>query len=473
VTFAKGPTPKNPDHTDAANAERLIAACGKNIRFCSDWGKWVSWDGRRWNILPDEREIACRFLDTINKYIKNAESMADHNFGTSSKATNKVKAAIYLASASRRLTVRADQFDRDPWIINLQNGTLDLRSGEFFAHDRVRLCTKMATVSYDPEAICPRWIDFLTKAMNGDLNLVNMLQRIAGYCLTGDVSEQALFFFYGEGRNGKSTFLSVMQTILGEYSQMAPRGLLESDRSNDHDTRIAGLYRARLVIGSEVESGKHIAESLVKDLTGGERIRARRMREDYWEFFPTHKIILAGNHRPLVLGDDLGFWRRMKLVPWQRIIRDDEVDIDFKEKLLEEIDGIFHWAAQGAYQWIHDGLRLRTDLVAEATDAYRQEQKQLREMPDILMEFCLEELMFEPYTPGGVKNFAYWCTTEGIYRRYCAWSEQKKYITFKPVELSKHLRKEMGVSTHIKWDPKTGKAARIWVGVQLRPDEAN
>jgi P4 family phage/plasmid primase-like protien len=470
VTLARSPAVKSPSHTDAANAERLIASCGNSIRYCSDWGKWVSWNGRKWNVLPDEKEIACRFLDTINEYIENAETPSDRNFGISSKSAQKVKAALYLASASRRLTVRADQFDRDPWIINVQNGSLNLKTGELTSHERAYLCTKMAAVKYDPESICPLWIQFLTTAMNGNLDLVNMLQRIAGYCMTGDVSEQALFFFFGEGRNGKSTFLSTMQTILGEYSQMAPRGLLESDRSNDHDTRIARLYRARLVIGSEVEAGKHIAESLVKDLTGGERIAARRMREDYWEFDPTHKIVLAGNHQPVVVGDDLGFWRRMKLIPWTRIISDEEVDIDFKSKLLAEMDGIFHWAAQGAYQWATDGLGLRTELVAHATDSYRKEQRDIRDMSEIFMKFCVHELMFEAYVPGS-RQFSFWCTTEGLYRRYCAWSKANDHVVFKQGDLTKFLRKEMNASTQVKWDKSTGRSARVWVGVQIRPDE--
>jgi putative DNA primase/helicase len=204
--------------------------------------------------------------------------------------------------------------------------------------------------------------------------MINMLQRIAGYSLTGDVSEQCLFFFYGDGSNGKSTFLSTLQKILGDYAQPAPRGLLESDRNNDHDTRLAYLYRARLVVCSEVESGKHIAEALVKDLTGGERISARRMREDPWSFDPTAKIIVAGNHKPIVAGQDHGFWRRMKLIPWTITITEEQKDLELLKKLEAEYKGILNWAVMGCVAWKTDGSKLRTDLIEKFVTEYKEEQ---------------------------------------------------------------------------------------------------
>ena len=214
----------------------------------------------------------------------------------------------------------------------------------------------MPPVKYDEKAVCPTWNRFLKKVTNNDRGLMEYLQRVVGYALTGEVNEHVLFFFYGGGRNGKSTFLNTISAMLGEYAFAAPRGLLFKQQGSQHDTRFTTLHGCRFVTCSEIEEGQMFDEALTKDLTGGDPISARRMREDHWEFIPTHKLFMAGNHKPTVRGADEGIWRRIRLVPWLVQITEKEKDVNLKKRLLKELPGILRWAVQGCLAWQKRGL---------------------------------------------------------------------------------------------------------------------
>lgn len=450
----------NPDFTDLANARKFLLQHGNDLKYCSEWGKWLSWTGNRWAIMSDDKDPLNRAATTVQIMLRDARAVSDSSsvkWAVESHSASRIKAMVSLASTSHRVSVNSSDFDNNQWIINVQNGVIDLRSGELREHTRDLLSTKIAGTSFHPDAICPNWMKFLEFAMNGDWSMVNMLQRIIGYSLTGDISEQVLFFFYGSGRNGKSTFLSVLSSMLGDYCQPAPRGLLESDHNNDHDTRIASLYRARLVLGSEVEAGKHLAEAMIKDLTGGERIAARRMREDYWYFDPTHKIIISGNHKPRVTGTDFGFWRRMKLIPWTRVVKDDEVDPELKDKLMKELPGILNWAVQGCWQWKNDGMGLRTDLVEKATKEYQNEQNELARMPENFKEFCQSNLEF---------NLSYRLPKQSLWEAYEQWSNLNKKPIVDHKILYKYLREEKHITDTMIRDGDD--VVRGWNGVKLK-----
>lgn len=397
---------RRSEHTDVGNAERFITLHGQDFKYCAEWEKWLAWDGRKWVLCANDAEAIASGISTVRAMLREANVISSRSpesaWATKCHDIGRIKSMIHLASRDPRLAVSHNELDGNNSIINVENGIVNLHTGELMVHDRSYLCTKMANVSYDPAAICPRWIQFLETSMQ-DPDMINMLQRIAGYSMTGSVSEQCLFFFYGGGSNGKTTFLSTLQKILGDYAHPAPRGLLESDRNNDHDTRLAYLYRARLVVCSEVESGKHIAEALVKDLTGGERISARRMREDPWSFDPTAKIIVAGNHKPVVAGQDHGFWRRMKLIPWTITIEESQKDPDLLQKLEAEYTGIFNWAVMGCVAWKTDGSGLRTNLVDHHVQEYKSEQLNDQKVSGLhffevssdFEKFCEEKLDFD------------------------------------------------------------------------------
>ena len=464
----KGPAILDPRFTDVANAKRFISSHGEDFRYCPDWGKWLSWDGMRWFVCPDDSLAVTKTILTLMNLRKTAIAKGDinlANWATVSQASARVHAAVTLASKSPSVSAGYTSLDNDPWVLNVQNGILDLSTCSFHPeHDRSRLCTKVAQTYYDPSAICPRWMKFLMTAMDGNTDMIEMLQRIVGYCLTGSVREQALFFFYGEGRNGKSTFLSTIQKLMGDYSQTAPRGLLESDRNNDHDTRLAMLYRSRLVVGSEIENGKHLAESMVKDLTGGERITARRMREDYWHFDPTHKIVMQGNHKPRVVGTDFGFWRRLKLIPWTVTVPPNKRDPDLAKKLEAELPGILNWAVMGCHAWMTDGKGLRTELVEKATEAYRNEQFDMQRLPELFREFASNSLDL---------GMGFRVAKKDLWSSYIEWSRTNNH----PIgdEVQKHISERLYL--YLREDMELGESrtgeARFWTGAKLKKKTEN
>lgn len=277
---------------------------------------------------------------------------------------------MVVVSLSRPdLAILPATLDAHTWWLNVDNGTLDLRNGTLRPHERRDYLTQLCPVAYDPAAKCPTWLQFLETILGRDGDLVVYVQRLVGYCLTGSTREHVLPFLYGVGANGKSTFIGTLLAMLGsDYAIKAPSDLLLA-KQDTHPTERADLFGKRLVACVEVEDGRRLAESLVKELTGGDRVRARRMREDFWEFPATHKIWLAANHKPTVRGIDLGIWRRIKLLPFTVVIPDDQQDKDLPVKLLDELPGILAWAVEGCRQWLVDGLR-EPACVRSATGDY-------------------------------------------------------------------------------------------------------
>jgi putative DNA primase/helicase len=285
----------------------------------------------------------------------------------------RVAACLEMIKSEPGIAVLPEDLDRDPFLFNLENGTLELRTGTLREHRREDLITKLAPVTYDPDATCPLWLAFLDRVLAGNDDLITYLQRVAGYCLTGDVSEQALWFLYGTGANGKSTFLSTLLAAFGEYGMQAVPELLMVKANESHPTERADLFRKRLVCTIETEDGRRLAEALMKQMTGGDKVRARKMRQDFFEFEPTHKILLAANHRPVIRGTDHGVWRRIKVLPFTVTIPEAEKDRDLATKLRAELPGILNWMLRGCLDWQRYGLG-EPEEVTVATDAYRADQ---------------------------------------------------------------------------------------------------
>jgi putative DNA primase/helicase len=390
--------------TDVSNAERLVALHGADLRYVGTWSKGLAWDGARWP-LDDEgnwqraaintsRVLVEEALDAVREAAQGGDeaamkrAKADLAKAIATQASNRLAAMVAVARSHRSIIIRHDQLDADPWLLNVKNGTLDLRTGKLRPHAREDLITKLAPVAYDPKATAPTWDAFLGRAMGGSQDLVDFLARIVGYALTGDVREHVLAFFFGGGANGKSTFLSTMHAMLGDYASPAPRGLLFRARGERHPTELATLHGRRFVTCSEIEEGLSFDEALVKDLTGGDPISCRRMGEDFWSYAPTHKLFLAGNHKPAVRGDDEGIWRRMRLVPWVVTIPETERDRALPEKLRAELPGILAWAVRGCLAWQAKGLDA-PEAVHAATRAYREEN-------DGIGEFFRLHVVFDP-----------------------------------------------------------------------------
>jgi len=381
--------------TDIGNADRLVAEHGNSLRFVGAWSKWLVWDGARWVIDGTGAAERCAKA-TVRGMYNEATATFDGEDSTKkaikwaldSHDARRIRAMVSLARSSDTLAISVSELDADPWALNVANGTLDLRTGKLRRHSPGDLHTKLAPVAYDAAAKCPTWDRFLSTSMGGSTELIDFLARLAGYTLTGVIREHVLGFLFGGGANGKSTCLSTMHALMGDYAVRAGRGLLFSSRGERHPTELTNLFGARLVTCAEVPDGVAFDEALVKDLTGGDIISARRMREDFWEFAPTHKLYLAGNHKPKVRGQDDGIWRRIRLVPWTVTVPPEQRDSALPEKLRAELPGILAWAVRGCLAWQRDGLG-EPQAVRDATSDYRAESDPLR-------EFAERNLVFAP-----------------------------------------------------------------------------
>jgi putative DNA primase/helicase len=256
--------------------------------------------------------------------------------------------------------------------LNCSNGTLDLRSGKFCDHRREDLCTKIVRVDYDSTAACPLFDGFLNRIMSNNVELVSFVRRAIGYSLTGSIKEQCFFIAYGSGQNGKTTFFEPVRKLLGDYAKTADSSLLLIKNGNSIRNDVARLAGARFVSTSETEAGRILAEALVKQLTGGDTITSRFLYREFFEFTSQFKVFLVTNHRPQVRGVDNAIWRRIRLIPFDVTIPDEELDKDLGEKLLGELPGILAWAVRGCLEWQEKGLGMPPEVSA-ATEAYRQE----------------------------------------------------------------------------------------------------
>ena len=381
--------------TDQGNGERLVARHGQDLRYCHLWGKWLVWDGRRWAV-DDTAEVERRAKATIRAIYSEAAAVVGDDeaskaqrralasWAGKSESRGKLEAMIKQAASEPGVAVAPDDLDRDPWLLNVQNGTLDLRTGQLRPHNRADLITKLCPVEYHADAGAPTWAAFLARIMDGNTDLVTFLQRAIGYSLTGSIRERFFVIAYGEGDNGKTTLLETIQALLGDYASRTPTETLMLRRDGNIPNDLARLKGARFVFASEVEQGRRLAVSLIKDMTGGDTITARFMRAEFFEFRPEFKIWLATNHKPRIPDTNQAIWRRIRLVPFAVSIPKAEQDKKLPEKLLAELPGILAWAVRGCLDWQRDGLDAPAE-VEQATADYRAESD---EMAAWLAECC-------------------------------------------------------------------------------------
>jgi len=397
--------------TDLGNAERFVAQHGENVRYCYAWSRWMVWTGARWE--RDEAGRAHRLAkDTVRGIYQEAAGAEDEDrrkalakHATRSEGADKIRAMLELAKSE--VPASPDEFDSVPWLLNTPNGTVDLQTGELREHRREDLLTKMAGADYTPTAAAPTWAATLEHALPSQ-ELQRFFKKLAGYAFSGDVSEHILAVLYGTGANGKSTILNALLAAAGDYGMQAAPDLLVAKKGS-HPTEVADLFGMRLVASIEVEDGRRLAESLVKQLTGGDKVRARRMRQDFWQFDPTHKVFMAVNHKPEVRGTDTAIWRRLRLIPFEQTIPPTEQDKKLPQKLEAELPGILRWALEGCLEWQREGLQAPEE-VRKATGAYRSEM-------DVIGAFLQDECEIgrefrEPFTTL-YKRYEEWCEDGG------------------------------------------------------------
>jgi putative DNA primase/helicase len=357
--------PRPPVFSDEALALRFAERHADNLRFVAAWNRWLFWTGKHWHF--DDTLAA---FDLVRQACREAAAECNKTKIATAIASAKTVAAVErLARADRRLAATVDQWDADPWCLNTPAGMVDLRTGDVGKHNPSRYCTKITAVG--PGGDCPRFSVFLHRITGGDGDLRIYLRRVLGYGLTGQTREHALFFAYGTGANGKSVLISTIAGMLADYHVTAPVETFIASSGDRHPTEIARLRGARLVTSTETEEGRRWAESRIKELTGGDVIAARFMRQDHFEFRPAFKLIIAGNHKPSLRSIDEAIRRRFHLIPFAVTIPAEERDLDLAEKLKTEWPGILAWCIEGALEWQTEGLR-PPQSVLDATEAYLQ-----------------------------------------------------------------------------------------------------
>ncbi len=357
-----------PEYSDEAVALRFAAENSDRLRYVAAWGQWYEFDGTRWR-----HETTLHAMDLARHVCRRVSSEAKiarkGRIALELASARTVAAVERLARADRRIAATTGQWDRDPWLLNMPTGTIDLRIGERRDHRLADYITRSTAVGALESSRCPLWERFLETVTGKDRQLCDFLKRMVGYALTGITDEHAMFFLYGKGANGKSVFVNTIAGVLGDYARAAPMETFTASHNDRHPTELAALRGARLVTAVETEEGRRWAESRIKMLTGGDTVAARFMRGDFFEFTPQFKLVVAGNHRPTIRGVDEAIRRRMNLVPFAVTIPEDERDEKLAERLREEWPGILRWMLDGCIDWAGEGL-VQPKVVQEATAEY-------------------------------------------------------------------------------------------------------
>lgn len=402
-------------------ARRCVLDNFGSMLFVPEWGKWMVWSGTHW-VVDFETCISRRnVLQSLLKLKKTIDHIEDEAYARklgalvqSSLKTAAVSSILRMMQTWSEMQASPQVFNRDDWLLNLANGVIDLRTGEMTEHDPQLYITKYVPVEFSPEAECPRWEKFVLECMDGDQELAEYLQHAVGYSLTGSVQEHCLFFLHGDGRNGKTTFINTIMDILGgvgehSYANRGVSSLLMAKRYEGHPTEKTALFGSRVVAVPELEENRTWSEATLKELTGGESVTARRMREDFWSFRPTHKFWVSGNSKPRVRGTDDGIWSRLKLIPFEVSFRGRE-DRGLADKLRAELPGILTWAIIGAIEWFEQGLA-EPSTVKEAVDEYRHDEDLVSQFVEDTIEWDDEGRLTRTQMR---RLYDKWCMENGV-----------------------------------------------------------
>jgi putative DNA primase/helicase len=450
--------------TDAGNALRLIALANGRVRYVHAWHKWLVYIGGRWvldhgDVLMQRwaKEVArSLFRRGEDERLDSSHREAMAKFGLRSESMGHMASMIKAARDIPGVLVEHNDLDAKPWLLNCLNGTVDLKTGQLREHDPDDLLMMQVPVVYDPAVRSPLWEKVVAEWLP-DEDVRAFMKRAVGSAATG-VAVQALIVNHGDGGNGKTTFFKVINLTLGEHCVQPDDSLIVTGRNEPHPTVKASLFRARMLLVAETSAGAKLNEQQVKLLTGGDVIRARRMREDEWSFEPTHTAFMHSNHEPRIKGTDEGIWRRVKLVPWTVTIPDERKDQELEAKLKLELSGVLTWIVEGAIEWAARSQNLgEPAAVLDATARFRGKS-------DTVATFLRET--------GVTTSPTAWVTTGELMDVHRQWVQAAglgidEAAHYKLV--TEHLR-EHGADSKLK--RIAGQPVRVWTGVGLTEPDA-
>ncbi len=440
-------------YDDTGNAERFTDNFGEIVRYSYIRKNWYFYNGKTW-VIDQEGKVK-NLADEILKKMKQepvyiADGVKEEdaiNFrqkhikytrGSNGK-TNMLKESQHL------LPITPESFDKDKHLLNVQNGYLDLHTGQLHEHDKSKFFTKIASIEYTDKIDCPLWIDFLNQIFDGNKPLIDYMQRAVGYSLSGSTEEQMMFILHGNGRNGKSVFLDIITEMLGNYTtNIQPQAIMVKQQSNNASPEIAKLDGARLVTTTEPNEGMRFDEGLIKQLTGGDKVTARFLHENEFEYTPQFKLWMATNHKPFIRGTDDGIWRRMAIIPFTVQIPQHKVDKQLKNKLRREMKGILNWVVEGYQEWKRTGLN-EPKIIKDQRNDYRTEM----DVTELFIEECC-------YRKQGKREKA-----KDLYHAYSQWARENNQYVMNSTKFGKEMsNKFQKIRSNGSW----------YVGLQLRDE---
>lgn len=444
--------------TDYGNAERFVKLHGDITRYSTERKMWLIWTGKRWEWDLGNIRVQKLAKKTARAIYREASDELDDDLrkelvkhARSTERQARLDAMVESAKSEPGISINLDDLDSNKWLLNVSNGTIDLRDGKLKEHSREDLITELLPVEYDPEAQAEEWDGFLNRIFDNDAELIGYVQRSLGYSITGDQSEQAFFFCYGTGFNGKSTLLNACRQVLGNYAlQISPTAfMVDKNKKGGPDEAIASLKNKRLVCSTELEDGQKLSVSLVKRMTGGEPLWCERKFEHGFEFTPTYKLWLSGNHAPIITDTTNSIWNRLKKIPFNVSVPENERRKGLSEYLAKEHGkAILAWLVKGCIEWYKQGDLKEPGVIKRAVSEYRDEQ-------DILHDYLLERCVF---------HVAASIVQKTLYADYKQWCEENDVhpigkLTFRSRLIEKGVKNAVG-----------NRNIRIWQGIRLRAE---
>jgi putative DNA primase/helicase len=433
-----GPVPKldfdnegEPGLTELGNSRRLLKRHGSNLRFCSALGKWLHWNDRLWEV--DEDGTIWHLTKGLPKIIRAEAAKASwldkenyRKWANKSEGHQTIAHTIKLSWSEPGIGISPDQLDSEDTVLNCPNGLVELQTGKIRKQVPEDFVSKMTAVPCD-FGDCPRWIRFLEEVFLGDQEMINYMKCALGYSLYGITAEQALFVAHGPGGTGKSTLFGAIRRVLGTYATVCNPRLFLPSGQDDHPTALADLAGKRFVLTSELERNEYLAEAFVKRVTGERTMKGRFMCKDFFEFTVRCKIWMMCNSLPQIDPDDRGMWRRLHVIPFERIFEESEQNKDLSDSLVrEEGPQILGWLVSGAVEYNATGLE-KPKKVMDALKDYRSEV-------DLLMQFLEENYTLYHTDPELKETFK--VPFAEIYARYLVWfresgEKEKELLTRK------------------------------------------